>query len=219
MRNRSFVFRGPDRTDRSCGAVRSARRLERGDLTAQGSRSTFRDWAAERTNYPREVAEKALAHAAGRKVEAAYRRTDLFQAPPPHGQLGIVLRDATGRSRGQRHSNARITNSGMTAGIFGRSAGASNTVTGLTTNPSGRFNGFASVSTTVAPDGVGMPRCRLGRLRTCHRIWFAPLWANSRHYSISSKTRISPPRSPSTRHSSKPSGFKRLRCTYLCHES
>lgn len=43
-----------------------------------GFRSTFRDWAAERTNYPRDVAEMALAHAIGDKVEAAYRRGDLF---------------------------------------------------------------------------------------------------------------------------------------------
>lgn len=44
-----------------------------------GFRSTFRDWAAERTNYPRDVAEMALAHAIGDKVEAAYRRGDLFE--------------------------------------------------------------------------------------------------------------------------------------------
>jgi integrase len=49
------------------------------DATAHGFRSTFRDWTAERTNYPNEVAEMALAHAVGDKVEAAYRRGDLFQ--------------------------------------------------------------------------------------------------------------------------------------------
>jgi integrase len=43
-----------------------------------GFRSTFRDWASEHTNYPRDVAEMALAHAIGDKVEAAYRRGDLF---------------------------------------------------------------------------------------------------------------------------------------------
>ncbi len=43
-----------------------------------GFRSTFRDWCAEQTDYPREVAEMALAHAIGNKVEAAYRRGDLF---------------------------------------------------------------------------------------------------------------------------------------------
>jgi integrase len=43
-----------------------------------GFRSTFRDWAAERTNYPNHVIEMALAHKIGDKVEAAYRRGDLF---------------------------------------------------------------------------------------------------------------------------------------------
>lgn len=47
-------------------------------VTVHGFRSTFRDWAAERTNYPRDAAEMALAHAIGDKVEAAYRRGDLF---------------------------------------------------------------------------------------------------------------------------------------------
>ena len=55
------------------------RRLKRDDLTAHGFRSTFRDWAAERTNFPSAVAEMALAHAVGDKVEAAYRRGDLFE--------------------------------------------------------------------------------------------------------------------------------------------
>jgi integrase len=54
-------------------------RMGRGDVTAHGFRSTFRDWAAERTNFPREVAEAALAHAIDDKVEAAYRRGDLFE--------------------------------------------------------------------------------------------------------------------------------------------
>ena len=44
-----------------------------------GFRSTFRDWCSERTNHPREVAEMALAHTIGDKVEAAYRRGDLFE--------------------------------------------------------------------------------------------------------------------------------------------
>lgn len=48
------------------------------DVTVHGLRSTFRDWAAEETDYPREVAEMALAHAINDKVEAAYRRGDLF---------------------------------------------------------------------------------------------------------------------------------------------
>jgi len=54
-------------------------RMGRADLTAHGFRSTFRDWAAERTNHPREVIEMALAHTIESKVEAAYRRGDLFE--------------------------------------------------------------------------------------------------------------------------------------------
>ena len=48
------------------------------DAVPHGFRSTFRDWASERTNYPRDVAEMALAHTIGDKVEAAYRRGDLL---------------------------------------------------------------------------------------------------------------------------------------------
>lgn len=48
------------------------------DATVHGFRSTFRDWAAEQTNFPNEVAEMALAHTVSDKVEAAYRRGDLF---------------------------------------------------------------------------------------------------------------------------------------------
>lgn len=55
------------------------RRMGCADLTAHGFRSTFRDWAAERTAFPSEVAEMALAHTVGDKVEAAYRRGDLFE--------------------------------------------------------------------------------------------------------------------------------------------
>jgi integrase len=54
------------------------RRMKRDDLTAHGFRSTFRDWASERTNFPGEVAEMALAHTVSGKVEQAYRRGDLF---------------------------------------------------------------------------------------------------------------------------------------------
>ncbi len=46
---------------------------------AHGFRSSFRDWAAERTEHSREVIEAALAHVAGNKVEAAYARSDLFE--------------------------------------------------------------------------------------------------------------------------------------------
>ena len=46
--------------------------------TVHGFRSTFRDWAAERTTFPREIAEMCLAHEVGNAVERAYRRSDLF---------------------------------------------------------------------------------------------------------------------------------------------
>jgi integrase len=49
------------------------------DAVPHGFRSTFRDWAAERTHYPRDVAEMALAHAIADRVEAAYRRGDLYE--------------------------------------------------------------------------------------------------------------------------------------------
>lgn len=54
-------------------------RMGRKDLTVHGFRSTFRDWAAESTSYPNEVVEMALAHTVSNKVEAAYRRGDLFE--------------------------------------------------------------------------------------------------------------------------------------------
>jgi len=49
------------------------------NVVPHGFRSTFRDWCSERTNYPRDVAEMALAHTIGNAVEAAYRRGDLFE--------------------------------------------------------------------------------------------------------------------------------------------
>ncbi|WP_292230236.1 site-specific integrase [Brevundimonas sp.] len=75
----AYVFKaahGGRISDMTISAV--LRRLEV-DAVPHGFRSTFRDWAAERTTYPHEVAEMALAHAVGNKVEAAYRRGDLFE--------------------------------------------------------------------------------------------------------------------------------------------
>ncbi|MGH7118123.1 MAG: tyrosine-type recombinase/integrase, partial [Acetobacteraceae bacterium] len=48
------------------------------ELTLHGFRSTFRDWCAEATNYPREIAEAALAHTNRDKTEAAYQRGDVI---------------------------------------------------------------------------------------------------------------------------------------------
>jgi integrase len=55
------------------------RRMGFGDVTAHGFRSSFRDWAAERTKFPAEVAEMALAHTVSDKTVAAYNRSDLFE--------------------------------------------------------------------------------------------------------------------------------------------
>ena len=52
------------------------------EVTAHGFRSSFRDWAAERTNFSREVCEMALAHTVSDKTEAAYLRGDLFDCTP-----------------------------------------------------------------------------------------------------------------------------------------
>ncbi|MDR3213290.1 MAG: integrase arm-type DNA-binding domain-containing protein [Azoarcus sp.] len=55
------------------------RRMNRGDVTVHGFRSSFRIWAAERTAYPREILELALAHRQGTQVEEAYQRSDLAE--------------------------------------------------------------------------------------------------------------------------------------------
>jgi integrase len=54
-------------------------RMKIDDVTVHGFRSAFRDWAAECTNFTNEVCEAALAHTVTNKVEAAYRRGDLFE--------------------------------------------------------------------------------------------------------------------------------------------
>jgi integrase len=77
---RAFAFPGgnPGKPLSNMALLMLLRRMGRDDLTAHGFRSTFRTWAAERTNFPREVIEAALAHTIGSKVEAAYQRGDLF---------------------------------------------------------------------------------------------------------------------------------------------
>jgi integrase len=74
-----FVFIGLRRGGLSNMAMAAVlKRMHRADITVHGFRSTFRDWAAERTNYQNQIVEMALAHVVGNKVEAAYRRGDLF---------------------------------------------------------------------------------------------------------------------------------------------
>jgi integrase len=76
-----FVFPGgrQGRPLSNMAMLQLLRRMGRHGLTAHGFRSTFRDWAAEQTHFPTEVAEMALAHTVSDKVEAAYRRGDLVQ--------------------------------------------------------------------------------------------------------------------------------------------
>jgi integrase len=67
-----------------------------------GFRSTFRDWAAEVANAPREVAEKSLAHTVGSDVERAYARSDLLE------KRRSLMNDwskfvTSGNNKGQRH--------------------------------------------------------------------------------------------------------------------
>jgi integrase len=85
MQNKSgygpFVFPGtrPGRPLSAMAMLRVLEAMDRTDLTVHGFRSCFRDWAAERSNFSGEVCEAALAHAIESKVEAAYRRGDLFE--------------------------------------------------------------------------------------------------------------------------------------------
>lgn len=76
-----FIFPGSKR-NRPLSEMAFAmllRRLGREDITVHGFRSTFRDWAAEQTNTPREIAEAALAHVVGDATERAYRRGDALE--------------------------------------------------------------------------------------------------------------------------------------------
>jgi integrase len=78
--NNPYVFIGASKRGLSNMAMAAVlERMGRSDITVHGFRSTFRDWAAERTGYPNHVVEMALAHAIENKVEAAYRRGDLFE--------------------------------------------------------------------------------------------------------------------------------------------
>jgi integrase len=80
-RESDFVFLGKSkgRALGHSGMRQQLKRMQRADITVHGFRSTFRDWAAERTGYANHVIEMALAHTIGSAVEAAYRRGDLFE--------------------------------------------------------------------------------------------------------------------------------------------
>jgi integrase len=75
------VFIGPQKGSglSNMAMAQLLKRMSRTDITVHGFRSTFRDWAAETTGYANHVLELALAHEIGNKVEAAYRRGELFE--------------------------------------------------------------------------------------------------------------------------------------------
>jgi integrase len=78
MRVSDFMFPGQKRgkplSNMSMEMI--LRRMNRTDITVHGFRSSFRDWCGDETEYPREIAEAALAHRLGDSVELAYRRGD-----------------------------------------------------------------------------------------------------------------------------------------------
>lgn len=67
-----FAINGAARSNMAMSML--LRRMGRNDITVHGFRSTFRDWAGDATNYPREIVEQALAHTIQNKAERAYRR-------------------------------------------------------------------------------------------------------------------------------------------------
>lgn len=77
----AFVFPGAKEGKplSNMAGLKLLQRMGLGDYTVHGFRSTFRDWAAEQTNFPRELAEAALAHVLKDKTEAAYQRSDLLE--------------------------------------------------------------------------------------------------------------------------------------------
>jgi integrase len=80
VRENDFIFPGARRERLNFHSLHNLLdRMDRRDITVHGFRSTFRDWAAERTNFANHVVEMALAHSIPDAVEAAYRRGDLFE--------------------------------------------------------------------------------------------------------------------------------------------
>jgi integrase len=80
IRQSDFVFPGVGGGRLGINALHGLLKTmgRREEASVHGFRSTFRDWAAERTSFPRELAELALSHSVGSDVEQAYRRSDMF---------------------------------------------------------------------------------------------------------------------------------------------
>lgn len=87
-----FAFPAPEGGSLSDMTLPAVLRRMKVNALPHGFRSTFRDWAAERTHYPNEVTEMALAHAVSNKVEAAYRRgRPVGEARATYAGLGQVF--------------------------------------------------------------------------------------------------------------------------------
>jgi integrase len=77
MNREELIFAaGPNKPLSTMATGKVLRRMEIENATVHGFRSSFRDWAGNETNFPREVTETALAHVIGDKAEQAYRRGD-----------------------------------------------------------------------------------------------------------------------------------------------
>jgi integrase len=114
LRAGTYVFPGQRRDQplSSMALEMILRRMKVEGATVHGFRSTFRDWAGNRTSYPRELAEHALAHAIGDKAEQAYRRDDALERRRPmmeawaqfcsstNGDNIVPLRPSTLKQRG-----------------------------------------------------------------------------------------------------------------------
>lgn len=102
-----FVFpgrkHGKPLTSAAC--LKLIREMGYGKYTVHGFRSTFRDWAAECTNYPRELAEAALSHVLSDKTEAAYQRGDLLR------KRGLMM-EAWAKYCAHQRSAARVVTIG-----------------------------------------------------------------------------------------------------------
>jgi integrase len=106
-----FPSEKPNRPLSNMAMLAVLKRMKRTDLTTHGFRSTFRDWAAETTDFPNEIVEMALAHTIGDKSEAAYRRGDMLERrralmaaweaycfrPAPEGKLMPLARSTSKR--------------------------------------------------------------------------------------------------------------------------
>ena len=79
IRTNDYVFPSARKGLSNMAMLKLLKRMDKGDITVHGFRSTFRDWAAESTAYTSEVVEMALAHAIKNQTEAAYRRGDLLE--------------------------------------------------------------------------------------------------------------------------------------------